>query len=125
MQRLHRGGNQYRVSGANQTTGQDVEITVEAYDEADASRTANRQGIFVSTCVAVAAEGTFSRAISDDVVVQKLLEWFPALAYRISRLTAEDQAYLSDLSNQHGGVTQCDSDHVRELIRANRHLIPT
>src|SRR5579864_8825719 len=99
MQHLNRGGHPYLVSGANQTTGEDVDITIDGYDEADASRMANRKGIFVSKCVAVAAEGTFSRAIADDAVVRKLLEWFPALAYRVNRLTAEDQAYLSDLSN--------------------------
>jgi hypothetical protein len=46
-----RSGILFRVTGANSNTGEDVEITVEAYDEADAARAANRQGVFVSKCV--------------------------------------------------------------------------
>jgi len=51
-------GRQYRVSGANRETGEDVEITVEAYDEADAARAANRQGVLVSSCAPAAGDGS-------------------------------------------------------------------
>ena len=57
MQTL-RGGRPYRVTGANKLTGEDVEITVEAFDEADAARAANRQGVFVSGCVAAGSDGS-------------------------------------------------------------------
>jgi hypothetical protein len=52
------GGRQYRVTGASSRTGEDVEITVEAFDEADAARAANRQGVFVSGCVAAGPSGS-------------------------------------------------------------------
>jgi len=45
-----RNGRTYRVSGASSVTGEEVEILVEAHDEADAARAANRQGVFVSGC---------------------------------------------------------------------------
>jgi hypothetical protein len=48
----------YRVTGASSQTGQDVEILVEAYDEAGACRAANRQGVFVSACVPAGADGS-------------------------------------------------------------------
>ena len=51
-------GRLYRVTGASSQTGEDVEITVEAYDEADAARAANRQGVFVSGCVPAGADGS-------------------------------------------------------------------
>lgn len=51
-------GRHYRVSGANRETGEDVEITVEAYDEGDAARAANRQGVLVSSCVPAAGDGS-------------------------------------------------------------------
>ena len=35
------GGRLYRVSGASGRTGEDVEITVEAFDEADAARSSD------------------------------------------------------------------------------------
>jgi hypothetical protein len=53
-----RPSRSYRVTGAHHTSGKEMEITVAAFDEADATRTANRQGIFVSGCVAAAAEGS-------------------------------------------------------------------
>jgi hypothetical protein len=52
-----RGGRPFRVTGASSQTGEDVEIVVDAYDEADAARAANRQGIFVSGCVAAGPSG--------------------------------------------------------------------
>ena len=45
-----RGGRPFRVTGASSQTGEEVEILVDAYDEADALRAANRKGIFVSGC---------------------------------------------------------------------------
>jgi hypothetical protein len=57
-----RGGRPFRVTGASSQTGEEVEIVVDAYDEADALRAANRQGIFVSGCVA--AEPNAGRAAS-------------------------------------------------------------
>ena len=104
MQNIHRGGRLFRVYGANRLTGEDVELIVDAYDEADASRAANRKDVFVSRCVAVAAAGTFARAMSDDATVQKLLARFPDIGYRLSRLNAEDQDYLIDLGTHHTGV---------------------
>jgi len=53
-----RSGILFRVTGASSKTGEDVEITVEAYDEADAVRAANRQGVFVSSCVPAGATGS-------------------------------------------------------------------
>ena len=58
-----RGGRPFRVTGASSQTGEEVEILVVAYDEADALRAANRQGIFVSGCAA--AEPNTGRAGSD------------------------------------------------------------
>jgi hypothetical protein len=58
MMKTLSSGRLYRVSGASRQTGEDVEITVEAYDEADAGRTANRQGVFVSGCVPAAGDGS-------------------------------------------------------------------
>jgi len=69
-----RSGTPYRVSGADRVSGKDVEITVAAFDETDAARMANGQGIFVSACVAVAATGTFAQVVADDSVVQRLVE---------------------------------------------------
>ena len=53
-----KGGRLYRVFGASSKTGRDVEITVEAFDEADAARAANRQGVFVSGCMPDASTGS-------------------------------------------------------------------
>jgi len=69
-----RSGHPYRVSGADGVSGRDFEITVAAFDEADAARTANRQGMFVSTCVAISARGTSAQLVADDSVVQRLVE---------------------------------------------------
>ena len=52
------GGRLYRVTGASSKTGEDVEITVTANDDADAARAANRQGVFVSGCVAAGPNGS-------------------------------------------------------------------
>ena len=122
MQHMPRGGRDYRVYGADQATGKDAEIIVRAYDEADASRMANRQGLFVGHCVPVAAEGTFARAVSDDAVAHALLEKFPDLGYRFTRLNAEDQAYLLDLSAQRSDITREDASHIAQLIRSSRDL---
>ena len=122
MQFINRGGREYRVYGANESTGKDVEVILRAYDEADAARLANRQGIFVGHCVPVPSAGTFGRAVADDAVAHALVEKFPELGFRLSRLSAEDQAYLMDLSAQHRGITRDEASHMAELIRANRHL---
>lgn len=122
MINLRPSGHSYRVTGAHSVTGENVELTVTAYDEADASRTANRQGVFVSGCVAVSADGTFGQVVADDAVVRRLLEKFPQLAPRLKRLNDDDQAYLSDLVGGLSGVTHRDSAHVARLIRDNRHL---
>jgi hypothetical protein len=53
-----RNGRMYRVSGASSVTGEEVEILVEAHDEADAARAANRQGVFVSGCAPAGADGS-------------------------------------------------------------------
>jgi len=122
MQHMPRGGREYRVYGADQTTGKDVAIIVRAYDEADASRLANRQGLYVGHCVPVAAAGTFARAVADDPVAHALLAKFPDLGYRFTRLNAEDQAYLLDLSAQRSDVTQVEASHIAQLIRSSRDL---
>jgi len=125
VQQVRRGGHDYRVYGADQSTGQDVELIVSAYDEGDASRMANRQGVFVSRCVLVAAQsapGTFGRAVSDDAVAQSLLARFPELSFRLTRLDPEDQAYLSDLARQHAGISGGDSEHMAALIRDSCRL---
>jgi len=70
----HRSGHPYRVSGADGVSGKDLEITVAAFDETDAARTANRQGMFVSACVAVNAMGASAQLVADDSVVQRLVE---------------------------------------------------
>lgn len=58
MQSLRSHGRMYRVTGASGKTGEDVEIMVEAYDEADAARAANRQGVFVCACAPAGADGS-------------------------------------------------------------------
>ena len=122
MQHMPRGGRDYRVYGADQATAKDMNIIVRAYDEADASRLANRHGLFVGHCVPVAAEGTFARAVADDAVAHALMAKFPDLGYRFTRLNAEDQAYLLDLSAQRSGITRNEASHIAELIRSNRDL---
>ena len=122
MRHMPRGGRDYRVYGADQATGKDAEIIVRAYDEADASRLANRKGLFVGHYVPVAAEGTFARAVADDAVAHALMAKFPDLGYRFTRLNAEDQAYLLDLAGQRTGVTRDEASHIAELIRRNRDL---
>lgn len=117
-----RPSRSYRVSGADNASGKDVEITVAAFDEADATRTANRQGIFVSSCVAAAAEGTFAQAVSSSPVAHKLLGRFPQLGFRLRRLNDEDQAYLCDLTHELNGVSHRESGDMARLIQDNRHL---
>lgn len=112
----------YHVSGANNASGEEVEITIAAFDEADATRTANRQGIFVSSCVPSAATGTFSQAVSNSPVVRRLLERFPQLAPRLQRLNDDDQAYLCNLTFELGGMSRRESADVARLIRDNCHL---
>ena len=99
-----------------------VELIVKGYDEADASRTANRQGIFVGHCVPLAAMGTFARVMADDAVAHALLAKFPNVGFRLSRMNAEDQEYLLELGGQHPGISREDASHIAKLIRANRHL---
>ena len=100
QQHMPRGGREFRVYGADQVTGKDAQMIVVAYDEADASRLANRKGLFVCSCVPVAAAGTFGRAVADDAVAHALLGKFPDLGFRFTRLSAEDQTFLLDLSAQ-------------------------
>ena len=135
-----RSGRLYQVTGASSQTGEDVEITVEAHDEADAARAANRQGVFVSGCKAAGADGstwasaaaraapevvapaaasmgmTFAETVARDAVVQRLVRTFPGLGSRVDRLNAEDRAYLSDLVGEKMGVSHRDSAHVRRLM---------
>ena len=136
-----RSGRLYQVTGASSQTGEDVEITVEAHDEADAARAANRQGVFVSGCKAAGADGstwasaanraapdvtapaaapargmTFAEAVAGDPVVQRLVRTFPGLGSRVDRLNEEDRAYLSDLVGEKMGVSHRDSAHVRRLM---------
>ena len=139
--RILRGGREYRVTGANSQSGQDVEITVEAYDEADAARAANRQGVFVSTCVAAGDDGstwagsappaaapadgpaalgpatTFAESVARDPVVQRLVRAHPELALCVSRLNREDRNLLSDLVGEPMGVSYRDSAHVGRLMK--------
>ena len=122
MPSIRRSGHPYRICGADRVTGQDVEIVVEAYDEADAARAANRQGVLVAACAAVSDEGTFCRAIADDPVARRLLERFPQLGYRMRRLNDEDQAYLSNLAGDLEGVSYRDSADLARVIRDNSHL---
>jgi hypothetical protein len=135
MQAL-RGGRQYRVTGASSQTGEDVEITVEAYDEADAARAANRQGVFVSGCVAAGADGTtwaasapsavpaaappemtFAEAVARDPVVQRLVRVHPQLGRRVKRLNEEDLIFLSTLVAEQMGISYRDSAHVGNLMK--------
>ncbi|HZN66513.1 MAG TPA: hypothetical protein VFB66_14585 [Tepidisphaeraceae bacterium] len=135
-----RSGRLYQVTGASSQTGEDVEITVEAHDEADAARAANRQGVFVSGCKAAGADGstwasaaaraapevvapaaasmgmTFAETVAGDPVVQRLVRTFPGLGSRVDRLNEEDRAYLSDLVGEKMGVSHRDSAHVRRLM---------
>ena len=135
-----RGGRPYRVTGANSQSGQDVEITVQAYDEADAARAANRQGVYVTGCVAAGADGgtwadsarpvapaaaplatarapTFAETLARDPVVQRLVRAHPKLALCVSRLNAEDRNLLSDLVGEPLGVSYRDSAHVSKLMK--------
>jgi hypothetical protein len=135
-----RGGRPYRVSGASSKTGEDVEIIVEAYDEADAARMANRQGVFVSRCVAAGADGstwaaaapvaavpaappapppalTFADMIARDPTVQRLVRTHPQLAQRVKRLNDEDREFLSELVGEGIGISYRDSAHMRDLMK--------
>ena len=138
-----KSGRLYRVTGANSRTGEDVEITVEAHDEADAARVANRQGVFVSRCVpagpdgsnwasaasapsdpapAAAANGiTFAEVVARDPVVQKLVRTHPELAGRIKRLNKDDQEYFLSLVTEEMGISYRDSAHVANLMRNAGH----
>jgi hypothetical protein len=139
-------GRLYRVTGANGQTGEDVEITVEAYDEADAARAANRQGLFVSGCVPVGANGsswaasaptppapspappapappvaapgrTFAEEVARDPVVQRLVALHPQLAPRVKRLNEDDLVCLSALIPEDMGISYRDSAHVGKLMK--------
>jgi hypothetical protein len=135
-----RGGRLYRVTGASSQSGEDVEITVEAYDGADAARAANRQGVFVSGCVAAGADGsdwaasappaappqaapaaapprmTFAETVAQDPVIQRLVRINPQLGYRVKRLNEEDQSYLATLVGEQMGISYRDSAHVGKLM---------
>jgi hypothetical protein len=135
MQNNMRTGRLYRVTGASSKSGEDVEITVEAHDEADAARAANRQGVFVSACVAAGADGsswaagapsaapvvaapqqTFAEGVARDPVVQRLVRAHPQLGYRIKRLNEEDMVYLSTLVEEQMGISYRDSAHMARLM---------
>jgi hypothetical protein len=138
-----RSGRLYLVSGASSQTGEDVDVTVEAYDEADAARAANRQGVFVSRCVPVDADGstwassaappaapaasaapaavaparmTLAEALAQDGVVQKLVRAQPKLAKIIKRLNEDDRACLRNLVGQDMEISYRDSAYVGKLI---------
>ena len=135
-----KGGRPYRVTGASAKTGEDVEITVEAYDEADAARAANRQGVFVSTCVAAGSDGaewggspkpaapaaaakadeaskmTFAETVARDPVVQRLVKAHPSLGPLFRRLNESDRASLRALVREPLGISYKDSAHIEKLI---------
>jgi hypothetical protein len=140
-----RSGRQYRVTGASSQTAEDVEITVEAYDEADAAWAAHRQGVFVSGCVPVGADGsnwagsvpspapspappapappvaapgrTFAEEVARDPVVQRLVGLHPQLAPRVKRLNEDDLLCLSALAAEGMGISYRDSAHVGKLMK--------
>jgi hypothetical protein len=139
-----RNGRTYRVSGASSVTGEEVEILVEAHDEADAARAANRQGVFVSGCAPAGADGSnwaakardagranagapaaaaaapaasFSQSVRGDPVVMRLVRAFPQLDFPVKRLDDDDRKYLANLSRAGLGVSAEDAAHVRELMR--------
>jgi hypothetical protein len=134
-----RSGRLYRVSGASGRTGEDVEITVEAYDEADAARAANRQGVFVSRCVAAGPDGsswavsaaaapqaaapvaapkmTFAEVLAADPVVQRLVRAHPQLGPRVKRFDEDDRASLGALVGEQMGISYRDSAYVGNLIK--------
>ena len=148
MQTLRSSGRHYVVTGANSKTGEDVQITVEAFDEADAARTANRQGVFVSRCVPAGADGnswaggqagaetsrasasatatapapamTFAETVARDPVVRRLVAAHPQLGPRVKRLNAEDKELLADLVGEPLGVSYRDSAHVGRLMKAEK-----
>ena len=134
-------GRLYRVTGASSQTGEDVEITVEAYDEADAARSANRQGVFVSRCVAAGPDGstwatsapaaappadappaaaptqTFAEAVARDPVVLRLVRAHPKLGERVRRLNEDDRNFLSDLVGEGMGISYRDSATMERLMK--------
>jgi len=142
-----RNGRTYRVSGASSVTGEEVEILVEAHDEADAARAANRQGVFVSGCAPAGADGSnwaakgrdagganagapaaaapdrpapaasFSQSVRGDAVVMRLVRAYPQLDFPVKRLDDDDRKYLANLSRAGLGVSAEDAAHVRELMR--------
>jgi hypothetical protein len=138
----------YRVTGASGATGQDVEILVEAHDEADAARAANRQGVFVSACAPAGGDGSnwaapardvakagaaapaaapapatsFAQSVAGDAVVRRLVRAFPQLDFPVKRLSTDDRKYLANLRRSGLGVSAEDADHVRELVRNPGHL---
>ena len=140
-------GRPYKVSGANAQTGEEVELTVRGFDEADARRTANRQGVYVSGGVPASGDGsgwadaaprppaapdasdapdasgrTFSQAVAEDAVVRRLVKKFPDLKARFRWLNADDERFLSNLVGHVPGVSHRESAHVARVIQENRHL---
>ena len=142
MQTL-RGGRLYNITGANSKTGEDVQITVEAFDEADAARKANRQDVFVSGCAPAGSDGgawassaaraaappaaavpaaaadvtTFAEAVARHPVIQRLVRAHPKVAERVRRLNADDRDYLSDLVGEDLGISYRDSADVQRLMK--------
>ena len=143
-----RHGRMYRVTGASSATGEDVEILVEAHDEADAARAANRQGVFVSACAPAGGDGSnwaaqarddakagdaapaaapapatsFAQSVAGDAVVRRLVRAFPQLDFPVKRLSTDDRKYLANLRRSGLGVSAEDADHVRELMKNTGHL---
>lgn len=139
-----RSGRLYRVTGASSQTGEDVEITVEAYDEADAVRSGNRQGIFVSGCVSAGPDGsnwatsapstappaapaipprpagasklTFAEAVARDPMVLRLVRTHPKLEDRLKRLNEADRVFLSALAGEEMGISYRDSADMGRLM---------
>ena len=128
-------GRPYRVCGADRVSGTDVEITIEARDEDDALRTANRQGVLVSECTPLGPDqiasgddtggptaARLAQTLADDPVVQKLLVKFPGLSRRIGRLDEEDRSFLANLVRTLHGVSYRDSAHVAGLVSRDCNL---
>ena len=136
-----RSGRLYRVTGASSQTGEDIEITVEAYDEADAVRSANRQGIFVSGCVSAGPDGsnwarsapsaaaaipvqpaeaskpTFAEAVARDPMVLRLVRTHPKLEDPLKRLNEADRDFLSALAGEEMGISYRDSADMGRLMK--------
>lgn len=133
---------QFRITGADRESGNDIELTIDAMHEEEAMRRANHRGIFVSTCVPVkdpvpvlagspiagaesavaAPQRTFAQAVIEDKVVQDLMKRLPQLAWRFKRMDPDDVMYLCKLTPGSGGISNRELSHLRQLIVSNRNL---